>query len=514
VSAAGQASLDTIPGAVSLAAERLRQRVRAARYLTDPVLWAKDKLGITLWSKQRTISESLVHNKRTAVKSCHGVGKTYLAAILTCWWIDIHDDEEVTVVTTAPTQHQVNVLLWGYIRQLHRLGKLRGTVNEAAQWKSGDRDYIAYGRKPADTNLSAFQGTHRRYLLAIIDEAGGVGQAIWDGVDAITTVDTNRVLAIGNPDDPNTKFGRIWRRNDANWSKIGISAFDTPNFTNEGKKLPPEMLKDLVSKKWVEQCRLDWGTDDRRWISKVLGDFPKESFDTLFTDEVIAKSRDSELIPGDESTVTLGVDVARFGSDLTTVAMNYGGVITIAASWSKQDTVETAKGVHDLAERLGADEVRVDGVGIGAGVVDQLVRRDDRRYRVIEINGGASSPDPRRWYNYRAYLYDFLRARCARGEVRLPVPDGDESDEYKLGDELTGVRYKFLGGAMLLESKDDIRRRGGKSPDFADAVTYAVSPFDATAELADKAVGDIVTVDAQEAIEDELISGQWVIAPY
>ena len=395
-------------------------RARAEIYRTDPVLWMRERLNSRCWSKQREISESLVNNKKTAVKSCFGVGKTYLAALLVCWWLDVHPPEQTVVVTTAPTDSQVKKLLWEYIRKIHRENHLNGDVTENAEWKSENRDVIAYGRKPADANMSAFQGQHLRFLLVIVDEAGGVPQMIWDGVDAITTMDTNRALVIGNPEEANTEFGRIFLDDDPVWNKISISAYDSPNLTDEHEQLPKEMCELLVSRQWVQEREKKWGPKDRRFVSKVLGEFPREATDQLFPRSLLLSAQERVIFPASESRPVLGVDVARFGGDRTVIVSNDGGHIEIVAAWDKSDTFDTAQRVHQLALKMGVKEVRVDGTGLGAGVVDQLTHIQQHVYVIVEVNGSAASPDIRQWWNYRAYGYDHLRTLLRDGKVNYP----------------------------------------------------------------------------------------------
>ena len=465
----------TIAGAIRQVAEQLRGRAKAEIYRSDPVLWMKERINLDLWSKQREISESLVNHKKTAVKSCFGIGKTYLAAALVCWWLDVHPPTETVVVTTAPTDSQVKKLLWEYIRKIHREHNLDGDVTENAEWKSDERDVIAYGRKPAEATMSAFQGQHVRYLLVVVDEAGGVPQMIWDGVEAITTIDTNRALVIGNPEDPNTEFGRIFLEDDPVWNKISVSAYESPNLTDEHLTLPKEMCELLTSVAWVREREKKWGLKDRRFVSKVLAEFPREATDQMFSRSMLLEAQERLIFPAPETRLVLGVDVARFGGDRTTVLSNWGGHIEIVASWDKTDTVATANLVHDIAIRHGAAEIRVDGTGVGAGVVDQLTRKEQSVYFVVEVNGSAASPDIKQWWNYRAYGFDNLRGLLHAGKIDLPVQDdshdtpdtGMDDDEPKLlSDELEGQRYKFMRGrgSMLMESKDDIKRRGGKSP--------------------------------------------------
>ena len=466
------------------------------------------------------IAESVWDNKRTIVKSCHDSGKTFLAAVLVCWWIDTRPQDQTMVISTAPTAYQVNKLLWEYIRTLHRVHKLAGSVSEASEWKGDARQVIGMGRKPADTNIHGFQGIHRKYVLVIIDEACGVPEQIWTGVEAITTNPENRVLAIGNPDDGATEFGRIFLEKDPSWTPFTISAYDTPTFTDEINELPEGMAELLLEAAWVEDKKISWGLDSSRYKSKVLAEFPDASVDTFFSplilqlgltnQEVLEKEISSESRP------VFGVDVARFGDDATVVVSNMQGVLTVVGAWDKTDTYESAMRIHNLAVQAGASQVRVDATGIGVGVVDQLKRVCSNWYAVIEMVGSAASPDNTRWFNSRAYLYDSLREGMARGYIGLPPFEHKGTNEQRLYEELEGIRYRFIAGsgAMLIESKDDMRKRGVKSPDFADAATYAIAPIDLEAPNLGMAPNEVMIYDP---MADEDLWGEvrgYVISPW
>ncbi len=497
---------NTIAHAMRQIAADYQIRAKRAQYLADPVLWAQERINVDLWSIQQEIAVSLRDKKKTAVKSCHAAGKTYLGAVLACWWIDVHPPDETVVVTTAPTAYQVNKLMWEYIRQIHRKNNLSGTVSETAEWKNNDRDTVGMGRKPADTDMHGFQGVHRTYVLVLVDEACGVAQNIYTGVEAITTSETNRVLAIGNPDDPNTEFGRIFLMDDPTWNKITISAFDTPRFTNE--KVPEKVRQNLISQEWVADKKQSWGEASARYRAKVLAEFPENSDENLFPTTLLLDSQDNAIFPSSSARGTLGVDVARFGNDRTTVVHNLDGLITVVDSWDKADTVETSTRVHEIATRLGVGEVRVDATGIGAGVQDQLARLGYQQYVVIGMVGSAASPDLRKWRNARAWWYDSLREKMAKGLISLPNFSSDSAadlDARKLFEELEGTRYKYASanGSVLIESKDEMRARGMKSPDYADALAYAVADFDVADPFAAHQPGDVIVRDPLDYLAED-----------
>jgi len=445
-------------------AETLRKR---EMYKHDIALWAKERLGIHLWAKQVEIAQAIITHKKVAVKSCHGSGKSYFASILVAWWVDTRYGTESVVVSTAPTYEQVNKILWRYIRQHWGKNDLLGNVTQTDEWKDAKGEVVAWGRKPADTNTQGFQGIHSSGgVLAVIDEACGVNQTIFTGVEAITTGSLDRILAIANPDIPTSEFGRIFLKDDPSWHKITISAFDTPNFTGEWM---PEIAKQgLVSVAWVEDKKRSWGEDSPRYKSKILGEFTTEGGTNLFSLETIMRGHSTELEFAEDSRPILGCDIARYGDDYTVVYIFRDGVLRFLEKWNKTNSVKTADKIKELAWEHGAKEVRIDGVGMGGPVVDMVAEISDGRYHTIGMVGNASSPDLDLWLNARAYWFDNMRERMYNGEIDISIEDRD------LEDELGDLEYKFSNrGAIQIESKDDIRKRTGKSPDFADAASYA-----------------------------------------
>ena len=127
------------------------------------------------------------------------------------------------------------------------------------------------GASPADYDQAAFQGIHARYVLVIIDEAGGVPKSIFDAVDALAASVHARVVAVGNPDDPGSHFATICKPG-SGWAVKKISAFDTPAYT--GEQVPEELLPLLVSPEWVHERKKRWGVTSPIYTSKVLRRVP------------------------------------------------------------------------------------------------------------------------------------------------------------------------------------------------------------------------------------------------
>lgn len=486
----------------------LERSAKKEIYKTDAALWAKEVLNVHLWSKQVEISKAMLKYKKVGVSSCHGSGKSFTATVLILWWVSTRATDDAIAIVTAPTYSQVHAIIFEGMRKLHMEHGLHGTITMADNWNDDNGRLVAMGRKPADTNAHAFQGIHRTGGVAvIIDEACGVDETIFTGAEAITTGYLDRILAIFNPDDISSYIGKAWLRKDPSWHFLEISAYDTPNFT--GEWVPDYARNGLVSPEWAEEKKESWGADSPRYQSKVLGKFSLNSSENnLFTQLDLATAIDTEIVPSIEATPILGCDIARFGSDLSTVYSYTDGVLRREGDWAKTDTVESAEKIHDIAIRTGAKEVRVDGIGIGAGVYDQLTRKAQGNYEVVGMIGNGASPDPSMWLNARASWFDTLRDKMHRGLIDM---DGEDK---KLKEELEGIQYSFSKSqrSIQIESKDDMKKRGIKSPDFADAAAYAtadllIDPSDPASKIP---LGESVYVSLEEALWDqEMLISVW-----
>lgn len=601
------------PKAIEVAFDSLAKKSLHDKYRYDPVSWARDVLKVHLWSKQVEILESLVHHKKTAVKSCHAASKTHTSGLAVCWWISTRPHGVVR--TTAPTSYQVSQLLWKEIRSQHANHNLVGEVNQKDEWKTnvgGAINVVGSGQKPSDTSIHSFHGVHAvDGVLTVIDEGCfsddtevlteegwklwafvtmddrfatvdtrtgrteyvsptdlisywhegdmyvpdnkeldfkvtpdhemlvkdssgewvkknaedleeailpvrglrevettlspvpykgmvycatmprnhtlftrrngkeiwtgncGVVEALFTAADAISTGRYDRVLTVGNPDDPNTAFGKIFLDVSPEkahiWNRITISAFDTPNFT--GEPVPPVVRDNLIQKEWAEDRAIEWGIDSGRYKSKILGEFPAQSDNNLFSQKSIYAAHEKEIPEDDNFPLILGVDIASGGEDDTVIYGNRNGRVRHVARWNEGNAVYTANRILQVAEEQKAEEIRIDSGGFGKGVIDILLKNPKAaNFRIIRMMGGDQATDPNAHRNKRAENYDNLRMMMEMGEIDL-----DPADK-KIEEQLLGVRVLYTErGSIKLEAKDDLRKRGGKSPDDVDAIVYATA---------------------------------------
>ncbi|WP_327088545.1 hypothetical protein OIE66_40555 [Nonomuraea sp. NBC_01738] len=470
------------------AVDRRRLEQRSRRYAHDPVSWVRRRLHQVVWSKQAQVLESIRDHRRTAVQSGHGVGKSHTASLAAGHWLDTHPPGDAFVVTTAPTYAQVRAILWRYIRRIHKAANLAGRVNQTEWWI--DDEIVAFGRKPSDHDESAFQGIHARYVLVILDEACGIPAQLWIAADALTTNAECRILAIGNPDNPASEFRKVCRAG-SGWNVIKISAFDSPNLT--GEQVPDNVALALVGAEWVEEKRREWGEDNPLYKSKVLGEFSEDSqWQVVRTSDVAACRLDLETpyAASELSPVELGVDVGG-GSDETVIRERRGKVA--GREWRDHtDRPEViAPMVLQAIRETGATSVKIDSNGVGFGVVGELrnmAARGLHSARIYGVNVGEASRYPTRFANLRAEIWWCVGRELSeeRGWDLSRMDNGDTTVAQLLEPQWSLTPK----GQVLVEPKDDIIDRLGRSPDNADALLLAFHvPADATTDYMEQMLG-------------------------
>ncbi|MEV8402592.1 hypothetical protein [Streptomyces niveus] len=445
--------------------------VRTSKYGAHPVRWVEERLRQTVWSKQREILHAVRDNRRTAVRSGHGVGKSWTAALVACWWLDTHEPGEAFVVSTAPTFSQVRAILWRYIRKHHRAGDLAGRVNQT-EWLIDD-ELVGYGRKPADTDEDGFQGIHARYVLVILDEACGIPGQLWTAADALATGPDCRILAIGNPDNPASHFRKVCTPG-SGWTQLTISAFDSPNLT--GETIPEGMAAALVSREWVEEKARDWGEENPIYRAKVLGEFTQDAANQVVRASDVAACRlpDEKRATADELLpVELGVDVGG-GGDETVIRERRGR--RAGREWrAHTDRPEKiAPLVLAAVKETGATAVKIDSIGIGFGVIGELrnaANRGEHTAQIVGVNVSTAASRPDKYLNLRAEMWwELGRGLSERGGWDLCGMDNGDTAVAQMLEPRWDVDPS---GRIRVEKKEEIKKRLGRSPDNADALLLA-----------------------------------------
>jgi len=449
--------------------DRQRDRTALARWRQDPAGWIRTWLGDTPWSRQEDICRSVVENSETNVVSGHATGKDWLAARIALWWLFTRQG---IVVTTAPKEAQVRKILWGEIRSAYAGSRapLGGNLLPADPYLKIGPKWYATGVVGRDVN--ALHGFHGRNVLVIEDEAAGLAEFVFDGVESCASGDGDRILRIGNPKcGPGHPFAKACRDPDEPGLRrtLRVKSTETPNFV-AGR----DVIPGLASRKWVARQERKYGKDSAIYKALVDAQFPPAASDGLIGYEHIQAARD-RLAAGVEAPggalVRLGLDCARFGDDLSKLWESDGVRASCVFTKAKAQGGELARATVQAARDRGAVSVAID-VGSITGAVDGVYDLQDRGeapadLEVYENQFGARATDPAEWSNRRTELWWRLRD-WLRDEAAFD-PDED------LEEELLAPTYKWSGRAKILEPKDAIKARLGRSPDDADALALAVA---------------------------------------
>jgi len=215
--------------------------------------------------------------------------------------------------------------------------------------------------------------------------------------------------------------------------------------------------------------------------------------DTVFSYRALEEARGRKLEP--MLPVEIGIDVARFGDDETTIYLREGLRLELWKAYRGHDLMKTAGEAWRLveerilpywrnpermklveagkAEKLETVMIKVDADGLGAGVVDRLRELQEEKQDqyglelpIREIHGSAQPRDKRKFKNRRAEIHWSLR----EVQDRVQIPEDPE-----LFGELMAIKYKH-NSANLIEiiPKEEIKAKLGRSPDRAEGMLYAL----------------------------------------
>ena len=434
------------------------------QYVDDPVGFSREILGWDPWEKQEQIGRALVEDQRVTAVSCNGAGKTSWAARLVLWFLMTRRDS--TVVTTAPTWHQVG-LLWREVRSAFFAAKfsLKGELMTTRL----DIGPSWYGMGLSTDREERFQGFHARGsalggpggLFVIVDEASGVADHIFDAMRGYLTSPNCYVLLIGNGNRADGAFYESHQR--GTWSRFQISAHDVP--------------AEIISRDWIEEQEVFYGTDSPQFYVRVLGKFPPRGGDYQLVPEWVLEQA-VDVKPEEEKGRHLGLDVARSGDDMTVAVVTVDGVVESAKSWKSDDLMETAKRALRVAQEWGVEgkNIHVDMDGLGAGVVDRIREGGSD---VDPVDFGSKAAGDWNWLighdmkllNRRAELHWVGRMGLMNGQFSVP-----REHRKTLWRQLGWTNYEYNDrGFLKMESKDKIRARFGGSPDHADAWFLSLS---------------------------------------
>jgi hypothetical protein len=403
---------------------------------------------------------------------------------------------------SSNTQRQVIDIMMSEITKIHLNAKipLGGELLTHKIIFRGDPDWFLEGFKTKDKKVEDWTGYHSPNLMVVITEASGIEQETFDAIEGLITGNSRLVLIF----NPNRTSGEAYRSTTSPlYEKYEMNCLNAVNVRAKKILIPGQVDYEWINEKirkpgWVievdeDDVRKDlqdfkwngrWYRPSNLFLVKVMGKFPRESEDTLIPLSWIelANERWQKLEGKGKGSLRLGVDVAGMGRDLTVRAFRRGNVIEEFKVNSRQDLMVTVGKVkNDLTGR--GDVAYVDALGEGSGVYSRLAEQE---VNVVCVKYSFSAKDltditgQRTFANMRAYIYWAIRDALDPsfgGDLALPPID-------ELTQDLTETHFKTRSnGDIIIEEKDDIKKRLKRSPDYGDSVANTFFPEEVEPEF-------------------------------
>lgn len=483
--------------------ERNRNRSQLEYYARTPSAWVPDSIN---WPRRRAVApyqlealQSLADNHRFALRGPRGLGKTTTAALAVLWFALTREylGLDWKVLTTAGVARHLLRALWP---EIHKWApRIRGglylppvpekqLLTASLQMRHGQA-YYAVARNP-----DLIEGAHADEILILIDEAKSVPEPIWDALEgALTGEEGQYALALSTPGAPAGRFYEIHSGRHADWSHRHVTRDEA-------------IAAKRISKKWADARAASWGVTSALYRQQVEGAFAADDENAIIPLSWVEAAferwhawRDAGRpavlgavdpshehyaawveagSPVDAGAWSYGVDVATSGSDKTVVAHRHGQHITRFDFEATGDTMETVGKMQALIpddRKLERWSV-VDVAGVGTGVADRL---DELGYRVKRYVGAASTTATDEsgefgFNNTRSAAYWHLRELLSPN--RPPADAIMLPPKQELLADLTTPTWRIITGSppkIAIETKDDLVKRLGRSPDFGDATVMA-----------------------------------------
>ncbi len=277
-----------------------------------------------IWPKMVEVAEAVRDYQKVGVRAGHFVSKTFgLGRIIVPWHKCCF--QPGTVITTAPSENQVKNQLWREIRASVAGSRLAlGGEIHTVHWDCKPRKDFLKTLPPEDRpnweknlaigfstsadskveHATKMQGWHNEWVLVVIDEACGMLPQVWrTAVEGLINDETCKIVATGNPTDPESDFagicyssdlvkneGKESYMSDAGWWIITVDARDTPNYKQNRRVIPG-----LASRQWVESIIKKYGEDGDGTRYRVKGLFPTFKEGTYFGAKLAQARKDGRV---------------------------------------------------------------------------------------------------------------------------------------------------------------------------------------------------------------------------
>jgi len=382
---------------------------------------------------------------RDATASGHGIGKSTQCAWIQLWLMSTRP--HLNGIITANTWTQLKTKTWRELAIWHK----RCINRHWFKWTETRFYHVDHQETwycspipNSEHNSEAFAGQHGRHTLVIYDEASAIPDKIWEVSGG---VNDPRVFwfVFGNPTQNTGRFKQCFGRFRNRWTTRSVDSRDC--------KMP--------NKEELEKDVLEWGEDSDYIRVRVRGVFPRSGEEQFIASDIVVAAQGRIVDVPWGTPKILGVDVARYGNDMTVFVGRHGRKLAKIQKFRDLNTMQVADRIIVEKQRTGIDVILIDGIGIGAGVVDRMRQLG---HDVVEVISG-SKPDQENedvCYNKRSEMWYRMREWLDTADI---------PDDADLESDLIEIKAFYDNKHRIqMEKKQDMKKRGLSSPDIGDAL--------------------------------------------
>jgi hypothetical protein len=418
-------------------------------YADDPVGFVRIVLGAVPDAWQESVMRDVAAGeRRISIRAGHGVGKSSVCAWISIWHMVCKYPQKT--VMTAPTASQLWDALFNEVKiWINRLPApirdLFEVTSEKVTLKSAPEASFISARTSSADRPESLAGIHSDHVLLIVDEASAVPEAVFESAAGSMSGEHASTLLIGNPTRNSGLFFKTHHQLASEWKTYHVSCLDSPR----------------VAKDFVEQIKSTYGPDSNAYKIRVLGDFALRDDDTLIPAELVDAAMSRDVALNEREPIVYGIDVARFGDDRSVLCKRQGNVVLEFKTWQGLDLMQLTGAIVNEANIDKPAELCVDSIGLGSGVADRL---RELGFTVRDVNVSESSAMNPTAAKLRDELWLAVKEWLNQRACRLPKLED-------LRQELVAPTYTFVSsGKIKVEGKAEMKRRGMRSPDLADAI--------------------------------------------
>ena len=374
---------------------------------------------------------------------------------------------------TSSSSRQVRYILWREVLRLFRANKDLLTQLDPESVCHDDPNSGL--RLSGGTEILGFStdqpermaGLSGQYLLFIVDEASGVPESIFEALEG-NRAGGARILMLSNPTRTSGTFYEAFADpiKRALWKSFTVSSEDTPTARGLAK------IPGLATSDWVKEKRIEWGPEYLKsplYLVRVKGEFPRSGDKNVVAlstvEDALERYNKTEAI----GPITAGLDPSGEGHDESVLAIVQGLKALPSRTWKKLDGHMLAHQVITALEEVRRGQpvtLNVDSIGIGADVYGVLKRIKPDWLRVIGVKASTVSNRPDQYCLLRDELWFEMGQWLKVGAI---------PKDSKLEAELVAPEFDLdHKGRIKVESKKELKKKIGRSPDRADALALAL----------------------------------------